>query len=204
MPYLGPKGNAVIGYQRQLRAMMDSLKDDAIGEKAALQMEKADEMYVEQYSRPAYKVVKRSLRSTAFTMSVNQVSQFAPIGTYQLTTGENLMFGKPGDELDVDAGYTYGSILDGATTPAIVPGTLRIEIWDSGEDDLRGIALTIATEAFNASSAIDLRLRCWFTCHTPIRAFGGDWVIIKLNAVGQLNVANSSWVLELYKLSRWA
>jgi hypothetical protein len=86
---------------------------------------------------------------------------------------------------------------------ALIPsGLLRIKVLDSTENELKGQPYIGDLSEINYASATDWNNRCFFTTRSPIRAKGGDHIILTLNAPIAWVVANSNFVLRCLQLSK--
>jgi len=206
---LTPTEQRIAAKQAQQTQLQAQLRDSALAKREAmLEKERAnlfyDKISGEQFKPFPFTLTELDLDGAAFTANV--ANRETTIGSYTVPNGTELLFRSVkqamSGELDRSAPYMHGKLQTAA--PLAVPGLLRIKVFDSTENDLKGQAYVGSSIDFNNADPIDWNKRLFYTCERPVRAKGGDRLVITLKAATVISplVANSYIVLRALQLSK--
>lgn len=206
---LGQARDVVARKEALIASLQDKSDDEAEATRLLVSEELAEDVFVDRISKRVYRVTPDTLSSGVNnpagdfgTVTQNAVNQEGTIGEMRIRAGTEYLFGKPRDyHGDVEAPYSYGSLLD-VTGSAINTGTLRVRLFDAGGNHLKGTPLTCGAPTLNYAHPSDIRLRRYFNPVGEKRGMEGDIIRVTFESGTSISTTRSSWNFELICLTK--
>jgi hypothetical protein len=188
----------------QKQAISNQLKaqaqDQALRQKALVADQASSDLFVDDITGDVYKAYPVVLTEGNFTLAANGASTETDIASMQVPNGVEYLFRAPTSNLDRNAPYLYGQVLQTASTMTMSGGALRLKVKDASQNDLKGQPFTGAVSQVNNADAIDWNKRLFFNARSPIRAKAGDYILISINSSVVWNKTSSTFTISALQL----
>jgi hypothetical protein len=188
----------------QKQAISNQLKaqaqDQALRQKALVADQASSDLFVDDITGDVYKAYPVVLTEGNFTLAANGASTETDIASMQVPNGVEYLFRAPTSNLDRNAPYLYGQVLQTNSTMTMSGGALRLKVKDASQNDLKGQPFTGAVSQVNNADAIDWNKRLFFNARSPIRAKAGDYILISINSSVVWNKTSSTFTISALQL----
>jgi hypothetical protein len=199
---MGPRQSAVNQQKALIQQLENEKRDQAYAQKALVAERNSEGIIVDPMTQGAYKETTVVLDVSTWTTTVNTATTWTQIARTIVPNGIIYYFRQVKTDVDRNSPYLYGGI--NKAGPAAIAGTVKIQVWDASQTELKGQPFygTTTDLAAAATAATNWYTRLFFNSRVPVRAQDGDIVTVSLYSAEVMAWNVSSLYLYLIQMTR--
>jgi len=200
---IGQRQSIVSQKKALIKKLEAERRDHAIAQKALVGEREAEGLVVDPLTNEVFREISIVLDvGTQFTTSANAAGTLSIVASFVVPNGIALYFRAVKSDVDRNAPYLYGHLMDMTSTTVSVNGTVRVRVFDATLNQLKGQPFTGSAQEVDAADPVNWFERLFFNSRVPVRANSGDQVVVDLVSASVISWTVSSLVMHLIQLTK--